>query len=261
MNFEFETANIHFTMEGCGPPLIFLHGLGGRAENWLYQRRYFAKTRTVICPDMPGHGRSTGREISFIRYADVLVGLLDSLHVTSCEMVGLSKGARVGLSLAARLPHRVSGLVLVNTFVCLTPEDRNKREKLYALLSNADGGQEWARQLVAEMGLATDSTIARGFIRALDTIDPEHIRRIFLEVIAHDQRSELAKVTAPVLVLRGEADHFVPTYCATYLRQQLHRSEHSVMRDCGHLPYLERPEEFNRVVEAFLDRNRRPDLR
>ena len=256
MNFDFETENIHFTMEGSGPPLIFLHGLGGRAENWLYQRRYFSRTRTVICPDMPGHGRSTGREISFVRYADVLRGLLENLHATNCEIVGLSKGARVGLTLAARFPHFASSLVLVNTFVFLTPEDRKERERLYALLSIGDGGEEWARQLVADMGLAPGSTISRGFMRSLNTIEPEHIRRIFLEVIEYDQTAELAKVKIPVLVLRGEADHFVPPYSATYLCERLDRSELTVMPDCGHLPYLEQPEEFNRLVEAFLDRNR-----
>jgi sigma-B regulation protein RsbQ len=255
MNFEFETANIHFTMEGRGPPLIFLHGLGGRAENWLYQRRYFSKTRMVICPDMPGQGRSTGRDISFVRYADVLQGLLDRLHVTTCEIVGLSKGARVGITLAARCPDRVSSLVLVNTFVCLTPKDRKKREDLYALLENGDGGQEWARLLVENMGVAHNSTIARGFMRSLNTIDPEHIRRIFLEVIEYDQQIELQNVKAPVLILRGEADLFVPPYCAIYLYERLRQSEQVVMRDCGHLPYLERPEEFNRLVEDFLDRN------
>jgi sigma-B regulation protein RsbQ len=255
MNFEFETANIHFTEEGSGPPLIFLHGLGGSADNWLYQRRYFSRARTVICPDMPGQGRSTGLDIAFVRYADVLSGLLDSLHITTCEIVGLSKGARVGLTLAARYPDRVSSLVLVNTFVCLTPEDRKKREDLYALLANGDGGQQWARRLVADMGIAPNSTIARGFMRSLNAINPEHIRRIFLEVIKYDQRVELQNVKARVLILRGEADHFVPSYCAVYLSERLRKSEQIVMRDCGHLPYLERPEEFNRLVEDFLDRN------
>lgn len=258
MNFEFETASIHFTLEGSGPPLVFLHGLGGRADNWLYQRRYFSRTRTVICPDMPGQGRSTGREIPFIRYADILHGLLDSLKVNHCEIVGLSKGARVGLTLAARFPECAASLVLVNTFVWLTIEDREKREQLYALLTNSDGGKEWARKLLTDMGIAPDSRIARGFTKSLSTIDPQHIRRIFLEVLQYDQTSELDKVRIPVLILRGEADHFVPPYCAAYLSERLASSESTVMPHCGHLPYLERPEEFNRLAERFLDRNRPP---
>lgn len=255
MNFEIETANIHFTMEGAGPPLVFLHGLGGRAENWLYQRRYFSKTRTVICPDMPGHGRSTGRELSFVQYADVLFRLLEHLRFKNCEIVGLSKGARVGLSLARRFPHCVSSLVLINTFVLLTPEDRDKRLKLYALLSNDDGGKEWARQLIEQMGIAAGSSIARGFMRSLSTIEPTHIRRIFGEVMEYDQTVDLEEITVPVLVLRGDADRFVPSYCARFLCERLPRSELAFMPDCGHLPYLERPGEFNGLVEAFMDRN------
>lgn len=254
MNFEFETADIHFTMEGSGPALVFLHGLGGHSGNWLYQRRHFARTWTVICPDMPGQGLSTGRDIPFRRYADVLHALLGSLKVRRCAIVGLSKGARVGLSLAARSPRFVSSLVLVNTFVCLTSEDMKKRVDLYELLANGDGGHEWASQLVRFMGIERNPPLVHGFMRTLAKIDPDHIRRIFLEVIDYDQRLDLQKVDAPVLILRGEVDYFVPAYCASYLSGCLPQSESIAMRECGHLPYLEQPDDFNKLVEGFLNR-------
>src|SRR5258705_7094494 len=114
MILKFESSDIHFKVEGSGPPLVFLHGLGGRGENWLYQRLHFSRLRTVISPDMPGQGQSSGRDVSFHQYADVLEALLDSLNVAACDIVGLSKGARVGLTLAVQCPSRVSSLVLVN---------------------------------------------------------------------------------------------------------------------------------------------------
>ncbi|MFT0174981.1 alpha/beta fold hydrolase [Paraburkholderia mimosarum] len=116
-----------------------------------------------------------------------------------------------------------------------------------------------SRKLLTDIGIAPNSSIARGFITSLGSIDPEHILRIFLEVIRYGQSPELDKVRIPVLILRGDAAHFVPPYCATYLSERLHNSESIVIPHCGHLPYLERPQEFNRLVEGFVDRNRRPE--
>lgn len=254
MVFNFESSKMHFTLEGDGAPLMFLHGLGGRSENWFYQRRYFAKSRTVVCPDLPGQGRSEGHHLPFLRFPDVVAALLDELDITTCDFAGLSKGARVALSLAAHHPTRVSSVVVVNTFVHLTQKDEAARRDLYALLALDDGGAEWARRLLIEMGVADNATISRGFIRSLATFKPCHIERLFLDVVDFDQRDEIARVKAPVLIVRGDVDRFVPAYCSLELNELMPQSELALMRGCGHLPYLEMPAEFNALVADFLHR-------
>lgn len=257
MFFDFESSRFHFTLEGQGAPLMFLHGLGGRSENWFYQRRFFSKSRTVVCLDLPGQGRSEGRHLPFTRFADVVNAVLDELEIPACDFAGLSKGARVALSFAARQPKRVSSVVVVNTFLNLTEDDEAARRNLYALLRHEDGGVEWARRLLIEMGVADIGTISRGFMRSLASIDPGHIERLFLEVMDYDQRGEVGRLKAPVLIVRGDADRFVPAYCSLELNGLLPQSELVLMRGCGHLPYLEMPDEFNRLVADFLNRESR----
>jgi sigma-B regulation protein RsbQ len=252
MIFEWDNRRIHVVDEGSGPALLFLHGLGGNADNWLHQRRFFLRTHRVLSLDLPGHGRSQGREVGFRDYWHVIEALLDTVGVTSAAICGLSTGARAGLAFAARRPERVSRLVVVNAFMHLKPEDETRRLALYDLLAEDDGARLWAKRLLDSMGVADHPAIVRGFLKSLDAIDPAHIRSLFRELIAHDQRPELEKIACPVLLVRGERDGFVPPYCVEELQRILPNSQIVRMPDRGHLPYLEDPAGFNRIASDFI---------
>ena len=138
--------------EGSGPALLFLHGLGGNADNWLHQRRFFERTRRVLSLDFPGHGWSEGRDVGFRSYWHVIEGQLEHVGLASTVICGLSKGARAGLALAARRPTRVDRIVVVNAFMHLAPDDEAKRLALYDILAQKDGARLWAEQLLNIIG-------------------------------------------------------------------------------------------------------------
>lgn len=250
--FTHDGRKLHYTLEGTGPALLFVHGLGGNAQNWVLQRAAFSRSRRVIAIDLPGHGRSEGREVPFQAYWKAIYALCDHLEIERIAICGLSKGARAALMFAARHPERVECIAAINAFVHLEPADKQKRLELYDLLLNPDGGRVWADQLLQEMGVSDNAAIVRGFLRALDTIDPKHIWARFRELLAFDQRVELADVRCRVLLVRGERDGFVPDYCATELQKRLMVSSIVRMPQCGHLPYLETPKQFNELLAHFL---------
>lgn len=253
MHFPFAGQTLHCLDAGEGPVLLFLHGLGGNALNWTHQQRHFASTHRVLCLDLPGHGKSQGREMPFDRYWEAAEALLDRLNLASASVCGLSKGARAGMALAARRPERVDALVVVNAFVHLDDEDKRKRVALYELLAGGRAGaQAWAERLLECMGVADHATIARGLMKSLDQIDPTHIRRVFMELIEQDQRPEAATIGCPTLLVRGEQDGFIPLYCLDALHGLIVGAVVERMAYCGHLPYLEDPVRFNAVVERFL---------
>ena len=250
-SFVWNNHAINFNNEGDGAPLLFVHGLGGNADNWLHQRRAFREKRRVISVDLPGHGRSEGAEISFMRYWESIASLLDHLQIPAIDICGLSKGARVALMLARRQPGLVRSVTVVNSFLWLRPEDGQERRRLYDLLLLDDGGHAWAEALLAKMGIPADGAIAKGFRRSLATIRPERIRERFYEMVDYDQRDELRSIECPVLIVRGERDGFIPPYCAEDMLARLPRSQIASLPTCGHLPYLEQPQAFNRVLEDF----------
>ncbi len=250
--FNWEGRSIHYLQEGDGKPLLFLHGLGGRAENWFYQIQHFRQSRKVVCLDLPGHGRSEGEDVSFFKYWEVVQRLLDHLGIGVCDLCGLSTGARVGMDLAARSPQRIRHLVVVNAFVHLAPRDRLDRLALYDLLGEAHGRGIWAERLIEAMGVAAFPAISRGFLSAAEKLVATHIQSVFRESIDYDQRPALPQITAPTLLIRGERDGFVPGYCVEELHRLIPASQISRIAECGHLPYLESPESFNRILERFL---------
>ena len=252
MTFRWNAETIHFNAEGAGPPLVLLHGLGGNADNWLPQRAVLKHDHLVLSLDLPGHGRSSGREVRFADYWQVIEALLDHLELDSAALCGLSKGARAGLALASRRPGRVERMIVVNAFAHLTPADKARRLALYALLAEPGGVTLWAQTLLDWMGVSDRPVIVRGFMKALSALDPTHIRRIFGELSAYDQRPELAEIVCPVLLVRGQKDGFVPDYCVEDLARCLPDSRIVRMPECGHLPYLEQSISFNQIAAAFL---------
>lgn len=244
--------DITFSDEGRGQPLIFIHGLGGRSSNWINQRRFFQNQYRVICPDLPGHGASSGHESAFGTFAETVLGLLDALQLTRCAIVGLSTGARVALTIAATRPDKVACLTAINTFVNLSPPDRSARFAIYDLLLANDNGAQWAEALLHQMNIPDDSVIGRGFRRAAASNDPRFIRRIFYEMANWDQNDELRGVECPVQLIRGSFDHFVPAYCSDDLSSRLKVVRVDTLDGLGHLPYLEDPARFNEALSAFL---------
>jgi sigma-B regulation protein RsbQ len=255
MKFDWSGETIHYVAEGDGRTIVLLHGLGGNAENWLLQRRHFSATHRVLSLDLPGHGLSTGRAISFADYPRAIAAMLDHAGVSRATLCGLSKGARAGIGFAAQHSDRVDGMVIVNAFLHLEPEDRARRLALYDLLLEEDGLNRWADQLLHLMGVEDHPAIVRGFRRSLGDIDPNHIRRIFREQIDWDQRPDLTRISCPVLVVRGKKDGFIPAYCVDEVREGLRDSELAEL-NTGHLPSLEAPADFNHRVSAFLAQHR-----
>ncbi|MGN4715560.1 alpha/beta fold hydrolase [Bacillus cereus group sp. MYBK226-2] len=253
MYFEYKNRKVFYNIEGSGPVILFLHGLGGNANNWLYQRQYFKGKWTVISLDLPGHGKSEGLEINFKEYVNVLYKLCKYLKLQKVVICGLSKGARVGIDFAIQYPDFVSSLIIVNAFPYLEHEDRKKRLEVYDLLSLHDNGKKWADTLLEEMGVASNEVIVRGFYQSLQSINPVHIQRLFAELVDYDQRPLLLNISCSTLIIRGENDDFVPEKYVREFERRLKNTTFIEFKNSGHLPYLEQPSSFNMTVEKFLN--------
>jgi pimeloyl-ACP methyl ester carboxylesterase len=105
-SFMHDRRKLHYTLEGTGSVLLFVHGLGGNAENWRLQRAAFTSSHRVVALDLPGHGRSEGGNVRFKLYWKAIRTLCDHLDTQRITICGLSKGARAALMFAARHPDR-----------------------------------------------------------------------------------------------------------------------------------------------------------
>jgi pimeloyl-ACP methyl ester carboxylesterase len=254
---------------GSGPPLVFVHGLGGSWQNWLENLPHFAKTHRCIAPDLGGFGESepVKGEVSIERYARSLRELLDQLGIESAPVIGNSMGGFIALELAIRHPKLVSRLVLVSAAV-LWQEYRRARPLV--VFANVTEGTLGRLLIGLQPRLATRPRLRETALRFGGFAKPRKLPRELqreliltarrtegflpaLQALAdYPLRDELPHVKPPTLIVWGDADPLVGVSHAAELESLIPDSRAVVYERTGHVVQAERPERFNADVDAFL---------
>src|SRR5262249_27048791 len=116
---EVDGLSLHYVVEGRGPAVIFVHGLGGFAESWRHNVRPLANRATVYSVDLPGFGESAKPRTHYRLgyFANALRGFMDAVGLAQASLVGHSLGGAVSTTLALTHPSRVERLALVGAIV------------------------------------------------------------------------------------------------------------------------------------------------
>ena len=103
---------------GNGPPVIFLHGIGGNHSNWYDQQSYISDNFTTIAWDARGYGDSDDYNgpLNFSDFGEDLIRLLDARNISKAHFVGLSMGARILMDFFPKHRSRVATLILCDCF-------------------------------------------------------------------------------------------------------------------------------------------------
>jgi pimeloyl-ACP methyl ester carboxylesterase len=242
---------------GDGPPILFLHGLGGTRLAWEPQLEGLSDRFRCIAWDMPGYGQAAPLpQLTFPLIADSIVALLDLAGVERAHIVGLSFGGQQAMHLAIRHPGRVDRLVLADT----SPR----------FGANGTDPGEWKRARLApiEAGLTpadmaphvVDAIAAPGFagrerdrvIAAFAPISSSAFRAAVECLPTHDVSDRLGEIASPTLVIVGELDEETPVEYAELIAGAIPGAELSVIPGVGHLAPSEAPETFNQLVRSFI---------
>jgi pimeloyl-ACP methyl ester carboxylesterase len=255
------------TSDGSGPPLLFVHGLGGLWQNWLLNIPAFMRTHRVIAPDLPGFGRSempSGR-ISIQGFARVIDALCDQLEIDSPVIVGNSMGGFVGAEVALAFPTRVARLVLISaagiSVETLWREPIMALGRLLAVGTTRAGVRQLpvvsrprlrraALQIVVRyperlsLPLATElvgGPGTRGFVGGLDA------------VLGYSFRDRLPEIEIPTLIVWGRNDILIPVDDGYEFQRLIGPNARlEIFDDTGHLAMLERPSRFNALLDEFI---------
>ena len=252
-------ARIHYVREGDGMPVVLLHAGVADHRMWQPQMRAVARHFDVIAPDMRGFGRSELPPGHWSPIGDVL-GLIDHLRLKPVHLVGCSMGGGVAIDFAIEHGERISKLVLVGPGVGGI-EFGPKYPELFAEADAADKAGDHNAIVEADAHLWLDGPRRRpGYVK-----DP--IRKLFFEMdsnfesdwdsapmdpISPPAAERLHEITAPTLVIVGDEDA-PPIFDAVELiMEKVPHARKAVIHDAAHLPNLEHPDEFNRIVLEFL---------
>ncbi len=257
---------------GSGPPVVFVHGLSGSWPNWLEQMPVLARDHRAIALDLPGFGHSPmpRERITISGYARLLDGFCAELGIDAAAFVGNSMGGFIGVELAIAHPQRVERLVLVSAAGLSTHNDPRTRRALPTLrraqrilaataawtAAHSDAVARRPRLREAALGLVVghperlDPALAAeqvrgagkpGFMQALESI------------LEYEVRSRLPEVACPTLIVWGDSDRLISVRDADVFAELIPNSRKVVFPDTGHMAMLERPAEFNALLEEFLE--------
>lgn len=260
MDVTLNGARIHYEREGAGLPVILLHAGIADSRMWEPQVAALAPHFEVVRPDTRGFGKSPLPPAPWSPAEDVLA-LIDELALKPAHLVGCSMGGSTTIDFALDHPGRVSKLVLVGSGISGFSA-RKEHEHLFAAAEAAEKAGDLARLNEEEMYLWLDGpTRPRGYVR-------QPLRELFLDMNNLALQSDferwqprradppalerLSEITAPVLVVVGDKDMPTTLDAADLLMESLPNARKAVIHDAAHLPNLEHPDEFNRLVLDFL---------
>jgi len=263
-------ASANYVEMGEGPPLLFIHGLSGCWQNWLENIPHFARSHRVVALDLPGFGASPMPpwQVTIPAYGRFVRDFCERLGIDRCSVVGNSMGGFIASEVAITEPERVDDLTLVSAAGITWARARKEPAEMLARVGRA------AAPLVLRLEL---SAIRRPNIRDLAFRgvfhDPNTISRELLwenvvpafespgyfdamrNLVGYDIRDRLEEIGVPTMIIWGRKDRVVPVPAAfSYKKRIGQNAELVIFDDCGHVPQMERPVRFNRVVEKFLAR-------
>lgn len=260
MDVTLNGARIHYERSGSGFPLLLIHAGIADSRMWEPQAKAFANQFDMVRPDLRGFGNSELPPVAYSMVAD-LIALLDLLEIDRAHVVGCSMGGTLAIDLTLEHPERVEKLVLVAAGISgsnLGEADSG----LFSEIEAADKANDMDAVNRGEVRLWVDGP------RRPEGSAPAAVRELVLDMngrslqtdwhSAENQSTDppaigrLGEIKAPTLVVVGDEDLPHAAANAEVITSNVASARSAVIRGAAHLPSLERPEEFNRLLLDFL---------
>jgi 3-oxoadipate enol-lactonase len=253
--------DIAYEVAGQGPPLVLIHALPFDHNLWLYQVERFSARFTTIAMDLRGWGRSAKpqAEFSLRDMGDDVMGVLrDAGGSDGAVVLGCSIGSKIALMLACDHPDVFKAAILVGGNSGQQPQfdHRIAGYRDHAAAGTLAGYHRGHLRYGVTQAWA-DTPIGRylieGFVERGIGLDAGCIAHVFRALTVSDLTAKLPTYRSPTLVVNGEHDNALPGGAKT--AGLIGQAEHRILPGTGHCCFLEDPQNFNALVENFLDRN------
>jgi sigma-B regulation protein RsbQ len=252
------TGNLH------GQPMVFAHGYGCDQNMWRYLTPAFADTHKIVLFDHVGNGRSDlsaydeDRYSTLDGYAEDMLEIIHEHDLRDVVFVGHSVASMMGVLAAVREPERFAKLVLIGPSPCYINEDGYVggfgHADIEAMLESLDSNYlGWSSAMAPViMGNADRPELGDELTNSFCRTDPEIARKFARVTFLSDNRTDLAKLRTPALILQCSDDVIAPSVVGNYVHEHVAGSSIVFMNATGHCPNLSAPEETAAAIKAFL---------
>ncbi len=253
--------NVVYLEGGTGETIIMLHGFGANKDNWLRFAGHFTPHYRVIIPDIPGFGESSKPEnakYTIASQVERLHLLVRAWQLKEFHIVGNSMGGAIAGAYAATYPEAVKTLALFDSGGVRSPV-KGKRELLLEkgvnlfIIKNVD---DYDKLLDLNFYKPIKiPSIVKNYLAKEAAKDAAHNAKIFNEITAADffaLEDKLNRIKAPALILWGDTDHVIDISSLPIFEKKIKNARTAIIKECGHLPMLEKPEETAAIYRDFL---------
>ncbi|NOX64547.1 MAG: 2-succinyl-6-hydroxy-2,4-cyclohexadiene-1-carboxylate synthase [Chlorobi bacterium] len=249
-------------------PIIFLHGFTGSASDWEFTMQNINNDYFPIAIDLPGHGDTeTSDNIEDYTSATInkiILTVIEKLQVPKVVLLGYSMGGRAALSFAVQHSSKIKALILESSTAGIENSDEREVRLLsdmkLAEMIEKDGVEEFIKywmelplfESLKSVPIAEYQNIIqrklsnkiKGLANSLRGLSTGKMKSLW---------DELNKLNFPVLLITGSTDNKYKLI-ASKMTSLLPQSEHKIVTDAGHNVHLEKPKEFIKLVNNFLEK-------
>ncbi|PKN89247.1 MAG: alpha/beta hydrolase [Deltaproteobacteria bacterium HGW-Deltaproteobacteria-1] len=248
---KIDDHNIVYLEGGKGPTILLLHGYTGSKDNWVMLAPYLTKDYHVVIPDLPGYGESSMIEKDSYNLSNQMSRLrkfIQALELKKFHIAGNSMGGLFAGTYAVRYPDEIISVGLFDAVGVKSLEKSvvykmAEKGENPLLLKDSNDMTRWAALLFVnqpsvpypiEKVMVKTALANRQFYK-------KEGKEIFFDFYSLEK--DLPKIKAPALILWGDKDQVIDISSVPVFEKGLKNHKTVIIKDCGHLPIMEKPKE------------------
>ena len=237
---------------GEGKPIIILHGLMGGLSNFQGVTSYFPpKGYKVLIPELPLYSMPM-LKTTVKNFAKYLKKFIDHKKLDDVILLGNSLGGHIGLLYTKMYPAKVKALVITGSSGLY----ESAMGDGYPKRGDYEFIKKKAQDVFYDPEVATKEIVDEVFATVNDRIKLVKTLAIAKSAIRHNMAQDLPKMKTPTCIIWGKNDSVTPPDVAELFDELLPNSDLFWIDKCGHAPMMEHPEEFNTILDAWLEKNK-----
>lgn len=254
MNYEIKQQDkFRFIEEGEGEPLVLLHGLFGALSNFMDLIEHFKKNYKVVVPMLPlfdldiFHTSVGGLE----KYVQKFI---ETRGYKDIHLLGNSLGGHVALVHILKHPEKIKSLILTGSSGLF----ENGMGDSYPKRGDYEYIKKKTEVTFYDPAKATKELVDEVFEITSNRIKVIKIIALAKSAIRNNLGEELSQIKQPTLLIWGNNDTITPPFVGREFNRLIPNSELHFVDKCGHAPMMEVPDEFNKILDGFLNKMKQP---
>jgi pimeloyl-ACP methyl ester carboxylesterase len=263
--FESGWGATRYTVEGSGSPVLLIHGVGARLDNWDGVAAVLARNFKIVRYDLRGHGQSSKvpGPYTLDMFADDAAALLNHLGIAPAHVAGHSLGGMIAITLARKHPQRVDRLAVLSAAAGRTEDERRRVMERIALIASGIPGDHFRNSLsrwFTDEFRAANPQLMKQYAARNRENDPACYAAAYAVLATGEVAPDLKHVKAPTLVVTGEHDLGSNPRMSRFIHEGIAGSELRILPRLRHSILIEAPRTVAGLLEPFFQGRPVPEI-